>query len=74
MSLLDIKKHMQQVRMTTLQSLCLLFNKDAVTMRCMLSHWIGKGAIRECRKTVNCGSKCFKCPSASTELYEWVYT
>ncbi|TAK77752.1 MAG: sugar metabolism transcriptional regulator [Gammaproteobacteria bacterium] len=72
MSLLDIKQHMMQVRMTTLASLCGLFKVDADTVRCMLSHWIRKGKIRQCMKTPSCGSKCFKCPVASVEMYEWV--
>lgn len=72
MSLLDIKQHMIQVRTTTLANLCALFNADPDTLRCMLSHWIRKGKIRQCLKTPACGSKCFKCPTLSTEVYEWM--
>ena len=72
MSLLAIKGHMTEVRMTTLSSLCLLFNIDADRMRCMLQHWIRKGKVRQCLKKPACGTKCFKCPTATNELYEWV--
>jgi putative ferrous iron transport protein C len=72
MSLIAIKQHMQQVRMATLTSLCILFKAEPETVRCMLSHWIRKGRIRQCMKTVDCGSKCFKCPAVATELYEWI--
>ena len=73
MSLLDIKQHMMQVKMTTLASLCSLFNADAETVRCMLRHWVLKGKVRQCMKTPACGSKCFKCPTTMTEIYEWVF-
>ena len=72
MSLLDIKQHMVKVKMATLGNLCILFNTDPETMRCRLSHWMQKGKIRQCLKKPACGSKCFKCPTSSTELYEWV--
>jgi hypothetical protein len=72
MSLIDIKQHMMKVRMATLGSLCSLFKSDPETVRCMLQHWIRKGRIRQCMKTPACGSRCFKCPSQVTEIYEWV--
>ena len=72
MSLLDIKHHMMQVKIATLSSLCLLFNRDAETLRCMLQHWVRKGCLKQCTKKLACGSKCFKCPTAATEIYEWV--
>jgi hypothetical protein len=72
MSLIDIREHLMQVKMATLGSLCILFNRDADTLRCMLQHWIRKGKIRQCMKQPACGSKCFKCPSTTTEIYEWV--
>lgn len=73
MSLLDIKKHMMQVRIATLSSLCILFNTEAETLRQMLNHWVRKGHMRQCTKKPACGSQCFKCPTAATEIYEWVY-
>ena len=72
MSLLDIKNHMMQVKMATLGSLCSLFGAEPDTVRCLLSHWIRKGKIRQCLKKPACGSKCFKCPTTSIEIYEWV--
>ena len=72
MNLLAIKNHMMQVKITTLGSLCTLFMTDPETLRCMLRHWICKGKIRQCMKEPACGSQCFKCPAAVTEMYEWV--
>ena len=72
MSLVDIKHHMMQVKMATLGSLCSLFGRDPETVRCLLAHWIRKGKIRKCMKEPACGSKCFKCPTTTTEIYEWV--
>lgn len=72
MSLMAIKQYMIQVKMATLGNLCSKFNADPERIRCMLSHWINKGKIRQCMKKPACGSRCFKCPSAVTELYEWV--
>jgi putative ferrous iron transport protein C len=72
MNLIDIKNHMVKAKMATLSSLCLIFNTDPDTMRYWLSHWMHKGKIRQCVKKPACGSQCFKCPTASTELYEWV--
>jgi putative ferrous iron transport protein C len=63
---------MMQVKTASLSNLCMLFNTDAETLRFMLSHWIKKGKIRKCLKKPSCGSKCFKCPSLMTEIYEWV--
>lgn len=72
MSLIDIKNYMMQVKITTLGNLCRLFNADAEILRCMLSHWIRKGKIRKCMRKPECGSTCGKCPTETTELYEWV--
>jgi putative ferrous iron transport protein C len=72
MSLIDIKQHMMKVKMATLSSLCILFNRDADTLRFLLQHWMRKGCIKQCVKNSDCGSRCFKCPSGSTEIYEWV--
>lgn len=72
MSLLAIKHHMMQVKMATLSSLCTLFHADPEMVRCMLSHWIKKGKIRQCMKKPACGSKCFKCPPSNVEIYEWI--
>jgi hypothetical protein len=71
MSLLDLKKHMMSVRMASLASLCALFKTDPETMRCLLSHWMRKGCVRKCTKKPACATKCFKCPVADIEMYEW---
>ncbi len=72
MSLLAIKQHMMQVKLTTLGNLCALFGVEPETMRCLLSHWMQKGNIRRCAKKAACGTKCQQCPVTSTELYEWI--
>lgn len=72
MSLVELKNHMMQVKMSSLHALCMLFNQDADLLRNKLNHWMRKGKIRQCTKQPACGSKCFKCPVATTELYEWI--
>ena len=71
MTLVAIKQHMMQVKIATLSNLCLLFKSDPETLRCMLAHWVRKGNLRQCTKKPACGSQCFKCPTATTEIYEW---
>lgn len=71
MSLIALKQHMMAVKMTTLSHLCSHFNAEPETLRCLLSHWIAKGKIRPCRLKAACGTKCFNCPAAQTEMYEW---
>lgn len=71
-SLLEIKSYMMQVKMASLASLCTIFNADAERLRCMLNHWMQKGKIRKCLKEPACGSQCFKCPTTTTEMYEWI--
>src|SRR3990167_8894994 len=61
LSLVDIKKYLMQVKITTLNSLCTYFHAEPETMRCMLAHWVRKGCIRQCMKTPACGTQCFKC-------------
>ena len=72
MSLIEIKNHMSKARMASLGSLCAIFNSEPDTLRCMLSHWVAKGKIRQCPRQPACATKCFKCPSTTTEIYEWV--
>jgi len=71
-SLIAIKQHLMQVKMSSLNALCVIFQTDADKMRCMLEHWMRKGKVKCCMKTAACGSQCFKCDSATTEIYEWV--
>jgi len=72
MTLIDIKQHMMKVKMTSLASLCSVFNADPDCLRCMLRHWIAKGKVRQCTRKPACATKCFKCPTANIEIYEWV--
>lgn len=72
MSLIAIKQYMLQVKKATLDGLCRQFNAEPDTMRCLLQHWIAKGKLRQCMKKSACGTRCFQCPSAMTEMYEWV--
>ena len=72
MSLMEIKKYLMQVRITSLSSICVYFNAEPALLRQMLSHWIRKGCVRQCAKTPACGTSCGKCSPALTEIYEWV--
>jgi putative ferrous iron transport protein C len=72
MSLVDIKQHLMQVRIASLSSICVYFNADPDTLRGMLSHWVRKGRVRQCKKNPACASSCGKCSPLLTEIYEWV--
>jgi putative ferrous iron transport protein C len=72
MSLVDIKKYLMQVKISSLSSICIYFNAEPDTLRQMLGHWIRKGCIRQCMKTPSCGLRCVKCSPTITEIYEWV--
>ncbi len=72
MSLLAVKAHLVKTKIASLQTLCLLFKTDTEAMRCMLQHFIRKGQLKKCQRTDACGQACFKCPTAQTELYEWI--
>ncbi len=72
MNLLDIKQYLVRVKMTSLATLCSYFNCDSELARHMLGHWIRKGKVRQCKKTLNCGVKCMQCSPLVTEIYEWV--
>lgn len=74
MSLIALKQYLKQVQMTSLQNLCRHFNAEAETVRCLLAHWIRKGNVKQCTKKPACATKCFKCPVADIELYEWIDT
>lgn len=72
MNLIDIKKHLMLVKTASLGGLCAIFKSDPETVRCMLRHLIRKGCVRQCTREPACGTQCFKCPVAVTEVYEWV--
>ena len=72
MSLVDLKKYLQQVRISSLSTISAYFNAEPDTLRQMLGHWIRKGCIKQCMKTPACATVCGKCSPLTTEIYEWV--
>jgi hypothetical protein len=72
MSLIQVKRYLMQSKQATLTSLCMLFQAEPETMRCLLSHLMRKGCVQKCERKPACGSSCFKCPVANSESYEWV--
>jgi putative ferrous iron transport protein C len=72
MSLLEIKQYLMQVKMASLANISAYFQCDADCLRQMLQHWVQKGCVRQCKKTVNCGVKCMQCQPHMIEMYEWV--
>ncbi|MCL5272158.1 MAG: FeoC-like transcriptional regulator [Gammaproteobacteria bacterium] len=72
MSLVDMKRYLQKSKQVTLSHLCTLFKAEPERVRCMLLHLIKKGKVRKCTRMPACGSKCFKCPAAEVEMYEWI--
>jgi hypothetical protein len=73
MNLLEIKHYLMQVKMTSLANISAYFKCDAEVLRQMLSHWVRKGCVRQCKKTANCGVKCQQCSPQVIEIYEWVF-
>ena len=72
MSLIDIKNYMITTKFSSLTNLCHIFNSEPDKVRCLLSHWIKKGKIRECHMNA-CKKPCAsRCPAVSNEHYEWV--
>lgn len=72
MNLLIIRDYLKQVKIATLQHLCIQFKTEPETIRCLLRHWLKKGKVRQCGKKSACGKICFSCPPLQVELYEWV--
>ncbi len=72
MSLLEIKQYLQQMKIVSLEALCAHFKCNADVLRCMLSHWLRKGCVRQFNKTAACGGSCAKCPQSRVEIYEWL--
>lgn len=72
MNLLEIKNYLMRVKIASLASLCTYFNCDSQLLRNMLGHWVRKGCVRQCLKTSACGTRCTQCPTAATEIYEWI--
>lgn len=72
MSLIAIKNHLMKVKVATLSSLCSLFDAEPDTIRCLLSHLMQKGCVRQCVDKPACAKKCFGCQSVVTEMYEWI--
>lgn len=71
-SLIELKHHVEKLRIASLQAISQHFNADPEFLRGMLNHWVSKGCIRCSKKTAKCGSQCTQCAVAITEMYEWV--
>jgi len=72
MNLIAIKNYLSEVKIASLGTLCENFKCEPDSLRCMLSHWLRKGCVRQFNKKNACGSSCNKCPALATEIYEWV--
>lgn len=75
MSLIELKKHLQQVRIATLAGLCAIFKIEAPSMQLMLDFWIKKGSVRRCAQPNACATPCANCTQCGVvknEYYEWV--
>ena len=71
MSLLELKQHLMQTKVTTLGGIAQHFHCDPELMRSMLSHWVRKGCLRQFSKTPACGKRCADCSVLDYEIYEW---
>lgn len=72
MSLLDLKLHLQQTKISSMFELSNRFNCDPALLRDKLQHWIRKGRVKVCTKTPRCGTICQSCSPLLTEMYQWV--
>jgi hypothetical protein len=73
MSLLELKQHLMQSKITTLGNLAQYFHcDDPELLRSMLRHWVRKGCLRQFTKTPACGTRCAQCSDLDYEIYEWI--
>jgi len=72
MGLLEIRAYLMNVKISSLAALAAYFDRDVEILRQMLRFWVQKGCVRCFTKTAACGGSCAKCPSAATEIYEWL--
>ncbi len=71
MSLLELKQHLMQSKVTTLGKIAAHFHRDPELIRAMLGHWLRKGCLR-LFKTGACGVTCSNCRVSDEEIYEWL--
>jgi len=72
MVLADLRSYLQQQHRVSLRDLIIHFGIEADALRGMLRLWINKGKVRQLSLESDCGTRCCKCDSTLTELYEWV--
>ena len=74
MTLIELKHHLQTVRIATLTGLCALFKMDAAAMQAMLEFWMRKGMVKHCDDPTSCQRACTTCVQCGTKqqsYYEW---
>jgi putative ferrous iron transport protein C len=72
MNLLEIKRYLMEVKISSLAKICEHFKCDAEVLRNMMMHWMRKGCIRKFTPEAGCGKTCMKCVPQKVEIYEWV--
>lgn len=72
MIIAKLKQLLHQQRVMSMFDLMTALNVKPEMLRDMLNLLERKGQIRRCLKTSNCGTKCNKCSTIITEMYEWV--
>ncbi|OGT48605.1 MAG: hypothetical protein A3F17_05275 [Gammaproteobacteria bacterium RIFCSPHIGHO2_12_FULL_41_15] len=70
MILLELKKYITEHRRASMWQISKFFNMDPDSLRPMLQLCVRKGQIRLCPKLGSCGSRCSRCSSLMTEIYE----
>lgn len=71
-SLQAIRQYFQRVPKASLYELSHQLDTEPDLLRAMLSHWIRKGCLKPCEKSLACGKSCVKCNPLLVEFYEWV--
>ncbi|MCD6055862.1 MAG: FeoC like transcriptional regulator [Gammaproteobacteria bacterium] len=73
LSLLTLKNYLQKQQRVSLQQLALQFKEDSALIEGMLSHFIRKGQLRECRCEITACKRCpLQCRKQTVISFEWL--
>lgn len=70
-SLLSLKRKLQQNKLITLQALIKLFNCTPKDIEPQLTTLLQKGYIKVIETPEGCGSKCTQCKPNNNVIYQW---
>jgi len=71
LSLSNLKNHLIRKNEVSLMELIAEYQEPAKNIQCMMSHFIKKGRVTECKLTPKCGTTCQQCKIPVTIVYKW---